>query len=434
MWRRLKLNLWGGRTVVDVDADPEPAEAQPSPEDAALARDLAVVDAHLAAGDIADALGALRGLLLAGKLGRQVLARSSAAMEAFGDAALAAAFQAAAAGRGADSLVELSVAFLGMDDAPVALALANAAQRRARGEDPIVTGVQAEAAARTGQHAEVLKLLSRYEGRWPDPVLLQRYAASAIVAGDRTRYERVESALSALPDTQGLRRAAERAHAFEAAPDASDLLRRAMFVAYGATLVDGEGVTPGGAVSEADLGRLLEATRDVLRAGGVQVDRVAYATTRGEVFAHWLARLLDSSPIPLSARLADQSVVVVVADDDDLIDACRTPGFAGVTAPLVQVVQDPRIAGGPVADIVAMLGEDVALPLGKLTAEKAADRSPPRMLFNELWEVAQRGRAGASETWPTAADWVAGRKAWLTLGSTATMEGRPAFAADLTYG
>ncbi len=133
--------------------------------------------------------------------------------------------------------------------------------------------------------------------------------------------------------------------------------------------------------------------------------------------------------MPLSARIVEQSLLLVVADDEDLHAASEHREYGGAPMRILQVLKDPRRTGVHVADVIGLLGADTDLPLDALDAERAADRLPPRLVASRLIEAA--GSPADDGSWGTLASWVDSHLAWATLGAPLPADRRPGWLADL---
>ncbi|MGM0578893.1 MAG: hypothetical protein ACQEXJ_24435 [Myxococcota bacterium] len=434
MWNRLKA-LWAGATPA-VDEDPgsggapeRQAAGRPAEEAGPHEEALRAIDRALEEGDTGRALMTLRAVLLDGAAGRAVLERAARLMEALDEAGLAVLFRQAAVGRAAEPLIELAASFLEMDDGPVAVTMARAARRRTRGEAPFVDGLVAEGNARAGDHDAVLEALGGWIGRWPDPALLRRYAQSAVLAGQRAAWDRVAADVAADEEAAWIAQSAAREASFDLDAEVHAPLRHALFVEYGAVLLDAEAVLAGGIVEPGVLAQIMDRATDVIRTAGVEVDRVAHVSQRGEVFAHWMARLLDSTPMPLSARIQGQRILLVAADDDDLAGAAEHRAWADGPALVMQVLKAPGRTGLPAPDLVGLLAEGAALPLSGLEAARAADRVPPRLELSALVKAAEGAETDGA--WPFLRDWVRERRDHLAVTRPWAPDERPPYAGDL---
>ncbi|MFO0748977.1 MAG: hypothetical protein U1F43_25425 [Myxococcota bacterium] len=204
MWKGLK-RLWGkGDAPRDPGLDPAwaaslasaPAEpgppVQPVPVDP-LQGALVAFDQEVAARGAEASVPAMRELLLRAPTDPRVLRRAASVLRALGDEALATSFDQAAATSQGQPLLELSWSFLEMDDALLALALADGALARERGwRQAVLAG--AEALARLGLHRRALSRLGTVS-LGEDSALAVRTAISSILAHDLERFAAVASAL-----------------------------------------------------------------------------------------------------------------------------------------------------------------------------------------------------------------------------------------------
>jgi hypothetical protein len=430
MWNRLK-SLWSG-TVPEMDDEGEVAVPQGRaavPKSNARALALDAVDEALAQGNAGVALSRLRQVLVDGTPDREELKRGGAVMRAVGEMELATLFEAAAERSSAEPAARLAAAFLEMDDPPVARALAAVANQRSQGADPIVARLFADATARQGDHGAVVDQLARWEGKWPDPALLGRYAMSAVLAGRTEAWQRLQPQVSANPKLVWMTSAGARMGLGEG--DAP--LRRAVFLEYGAVLLDASAIQGRGNLGPGRLARVMQRTRDVLKGAEVSIERVCYVSRRGEVFAQWMARLLDSTAIPLTSRIQDQRVLVVAADGADLDLVLVHPGLAHGPTSILQVLKSPSRTGAVVPELIGLLSDGATLPLGALEAPAAADRVPPRLQFAELLRVADSAPAGpdAGDVWEKPAAWAQKLRPHLLLTAVLAGKSRPDWLGDL---
>ncbi len=430
MWNRLK-SLWSG-TVPEMDDEVEAASPQGrgvAPKSNARALALGAIDEALAQGNSGVALNRLRQILVEGTPDRDELKRGGSVMRAVGEAELATLFEAAAERSSAEPAARLAAAFLEMDDPSVARALAAVANQRSQGADPVVARIFADATARQGDHGAVVDQLARWEGRWPDAALLGRYAMSAVLAGRADTWQRVQPQIGANPKLAWMTGAGARMEL----GDSDAPLRRAVFLEYGAVLLDASAIQGRGNLGPGRLARVMQRARDVLKGADVSVERVCYVSRRGEVFAQWMARLLDATAIPLTSRIQDQRVLVVAADGDDLDIVLVHPGLAHGPTSILQVLKSPSRTGAVVPELIGLLSDGATLPLGALEAPAAADRVPPRLQFAELVRVADSAPAGpeAGDVWDKPAAWAQRLRPHLLLTAVQAGRARPDWLGDL---
>lgn len=356
-------------------------------------------------------VGRIRELVLTAPTDARVLRRAAALLRELGDDALAAGFEQAARVSSGEPLAELGHAFLGMDDAELALALGDGAVSRARergrrgrgrveaagehDDQGLAQGllVGALALSRLGEHQQVLE---RLEGALDTSVAVRvRWALGALALGDGEAFARVSDALEEASDWIEAVRARVTSFPSEPIGPRNDP-QRLLFALYGALLLDD--ADEGERLDSARLLRWMQAlatlVRELLPAG----TRPAWVSPRGEVLARWLASLLpDEGAMPLSARLPKQPVLVVLADDADLALLVETRAWAESELPTFQALKDPGEIGSPMADVVGVFRGDVSLPLEPLEAERAADRVPPRMLVGRLQDEASRSGLDPAE-------------------------------------
>jgi hypothetical protein len=431
MWNRLK-SLWSG-TFPEMEDEGAPAGDSPSrvapPKPNARARAVEAIDEALAQGNSAAALSRLRQVLVDGTPERDELRRASAVMQAIGESELATLFEAAADRNNAEPAARIAAAFLEMDDPPVARAMAALAHERAHGADPVVARLYADAMARLGDHAAVVDLLGAWEGKWPDAALLGRYAMSAVLVERAEVWHRVAPQVMASPRLAWMAGAAARM----GLASGDSPLRRAVFLEYGSLLLDASAIQGAGDLAPGRLARVMQRARDVLKGAEFGVERVCYASRRGEVFAQWMARLLDSTAIPLTSRIQDQRVLAVAADDDDLEALFTHPAFGHGPTCLLQVLKSPTQAGTVTPELIGFLGLGATLPLGALDAPVAADRVPPRLQLTELLRAADSAPAGpeAGDAWEKPAAWAQRHRSHLLISAVSEGRARPAWLGDL---
>lgn len=431
MWNRLK-SLWSG-TFPEIDEDAEagtePRARPPATRSHARARAIEAVDEALAQDNAALALARLRQVLVEATPEREELRRAAAVMRAVGEGELAVLFDAAAERSSAEPAARLAAAFLEMDDPPVAAALAKVATQRVQGGDAVVARLLAEATARQGDHGAVVDQLAVWEARWPDAALLGRYALSAVLAGRVDAWQRVHRQVEANPALVWMVDAAARMGTAE--DDAP--LRRAVFLEYGAVLLDASSVQGRGNVGPGRLARVMQRARDVIKGAALAPERLCYASRRGEVFAQWMARLLDVNAIPLSARIRDQRVLAVAADGDDLDLILGHAAFGHGPTCVFQVLKSPVRTGTAVPELIGLFGQGATLPLGALEAPVAADRVPPRLQLTELLRLAEGAPVGAEagDRWEGPAGWAERQRPRLLATAVLGGKTRPTWQGDL---
>ncbi len=402
MWKRLKRMWFGDRQAVendDVDAVSAPAEEAPESQPAAPVDPLQqAIDAFDAlARDIgaAQAMPELRSLLLEAPDDERLLRRASELLRELGDEELAGLFDAASRSNRAGPLTALAESFVGMGDAELALAIANeACAREARDIDALL--VAATALAALDRHAEVLErvgdaLAAVVGGTETSARLAVRFGISALMLGDLARFAEVEAELDeAAP---WLLAAGERVKAHGSPGHGAERQQQALFTLYGTVLLDT--VPRGAQLPPETLARWVAAVAGLLGADRypdagilepVESLRPTWLSPRGEVVARWIASLLPHrpNPIPLTARLPGQRVMVVVIDDGELAQLWETKSFFDAPTPIFQLFKDPAELGSPLADVIGALQTDVVLPFESLEAERVADRVSPKQLALEL--------------------------------------------------
>lgn len=439
MWKRLS-RLWHKDASFDSEREmrlaaraPEPAaiaaEPEPTPIDE-IALALERFDAELAECGPEAAVGSMRELVLDAPTDSRVLRRAAALSKALGDEDLGAQFEEAAVSSSGEPLAVLGQSFLGMDDALLALALgdgavARASQRRGRGrpdgdDGGLAAGrlVGALALSRLGEHERVME---RLEPSLDDGVAVRvRWGLAALALEDAAAWARVAGELG--PAEPWLDEVCARISAFPKGEGAPNDPQRLLFSLYGAVLLDD--APDGERLGPERLVRWMEAlatlVKEVLPAG----TRPAWVSPRGEVLARWLGSLLpEEGAMPLSARLPKQPVLVVLADDHDLAAACETRAWQEGALPTFQAVKDPSEIGSPMADVIGVFRSGIELPFEGLEAERAADRSPPRMVVGRLVDEARQSRVEASELAGFLA-WVRSRTKHLSLANPAAGEAR----------
>lgn len=453
MWDTLK-SLWMGRAPRLPTEDvlpPEAAAGAASPEGAtaeqanptaatpgkaqaarpsapSIGDELVAIDGAVQRGDLGAALVAVRELLVRFPARSDVLHRAAAVLSVAGEAELAQLFNEAKGSPDGHALLTLAYRFLQMRDPTTALAMARGARQRS-GDVPEIVALTAEALARSGEHEAVVERLERFEGSWPTQDLLARYARSAILAGDRGRFERVAIAAESLSEYgPELAAAGRRAAANDVDADGSPL-RWCLHILHGAALLDHDEMLDNEVVGPARIARIAGRAAAFVAATPVVPDRIVYATRRGEVLARWLAQALDATAMPLSARIPNQPVVAVAVDDEDLFALLAEPAIdGGGEVRLFQLVKDPSLGGLPVADMYGVLGVDLTLPLDELEGDRAAERVPPSVLAAELRKAAGEPVDAELDSW---AAWVLERQGDLTFVTPPALHGRHVFGADL---
>jgi hypothetical protein len=443
MWEKLKA-IWNGKhsifpvsafrgstpTIEEIDAEDQVAQEQQAANQNKT-HHLDIVAEAMASGDFVAALRVLARVLMSAAPPKEAFMHASQLMAAMKVPDLASGFAVLAQEQGPVAAINLSATFLSMDDPAMALAMASEARRRTQGVDPLVLGLLAESTARLGRHEDVVKLLEHYEGNWPDPVLLRRYALSAVLSGKKNHWERIASAVADDPAAEWIQGAAVRADSLELqvpSPDARPL-REALFVEYGSVLVSADEILHGTEIGAELLARCMLEIAEGIKVAGVHVDRVAYITSESEVFAHWLAAELEISAMPLSARIKEQLLVVVVTDDEEMASVVDNRSYQKGPVILVQILKDPLRAGVFAADFVAILGSELSLPLALLHAEKMSQRLSPRMLAEKLRTQAKSQGAGLLPN--HLKSWVGSRKAGLSFCKVPSAERRPPYMADV---
>lgn len=460
MWRRLK-RLWGSsRKEAGLSDDFEPALSRAEAgfhASSALAGAASIgsfggdpfierlqdLDVDLAAGQADErVVSKMRELLVAAPTDPRVLRRAAALLRGLEDEALAEAFEAGATSAHGAPLVVLARAFLDMDDAPLALALADGAL----GRDALAREGRAAAAharstvealhvgacalAAMGEHERVLERLDGAMGPGT-PDLALRYAQSALATDAPERAARARAYLGSVAQSLPIDASIARCEAFPPDLDgAEDAQQRLLFVLYGAVLLDD--AAEGERLDPTRIGNWMRALGALLRDLGGDV-RPAWISPRGEVLARWLAAQLPAtcSAIPLSARLPKQPVLAVVVDDFELAQLWETRAFfdapagscgaggagaggAAKGSPIFQAIKDPSERGSPVADVIGVFRAGVQLPFEALDAERAADRTPPRMLAQSFMDA--EARPDPDELEPFLA-WARAREAMLSLAA-----------------
>jgi hypothetical protein len=162
---------------------------------------------------------------------------------------------------------------------------------------------------------------------------------------------------------------------------------------------------------------------------GPSAIRPAWVSPRGEVVARWLAALLPDrpNPIPLSSRLPDQPMVVVIIDDEELAQLWEQRAFTDHPTVIFQLVKDPTEVGSPMADIIGVLRSGIVLPFESLEAERVADRVSPKQLAQTLRESCGLPDRGHLEAFLT---WVSARRGDLLLDYAPPPFARPPLDAD----
>jgi hypothetical protein len=425
MWDRVKKLLATKKDSLDGDELLEQEHALVTPEH--LSVKLRQIDDAVEEGDPVDALALLRGLLSEYPSRTDVLQRAVVVLDRVGEARLAGLFEETLAQVDSEAMSQLSETFCDLNDTGIAMAFAGAARRLGGPDDALAARALGRVLSREGHHHDVVEVLERFEGRWASEEMLQCYAAASILTGDSSRWNRIAGAVSQTQEGQGLVRAAARVGAF--GHDASeDALRHVLFIQYGVTLVHGHAVLESISLKAAHVGQLLSQVGTALHAAGLSLDRVSSVTPKGEVLARWLGSIIDVPAMPLSSRLPDQRVALVVADDDDLLEAIRRNASMEAPVVLVQLIRDPGCQVTPVADIVGALGVAVQLPLDTVLGA-AAERTPPSILVKQLMEEAEK--AGATSPSSEFHDWVKRHTRWLSLTSPPSLSARLVYRANL---
>ncbi len=440
MWNRLK-QLWNaappkgeagadGPSEAPADAS-QTAEPPPPLVIDPLASSLRDYDVLLADIGPAASLPALRELLVAAPNDVRLLARSASALEAIGEEGLAHAFSEAASRPTLDVFHELAAAFTELADPELALAFSNAALALSP-RDPEAALTQAHALAALGHHAEVLERGPRHLSRLDRESeayaqLARRIGLSALMLADLARFREVADAATACAPWLGA--AAGRLARHGDVQDHEDLRQHVLFTLYGTVLLDD--AEDGARVTADRLGRWVTAVASLLApADGEGVTlRPAWISPRGEVVARWLAALLPDkpNPIPLSSRIPNQAMVVVIVDDEELAALWEQRAFTEHPTIVFQLVKDPAEAGSPMADIIGVLRSGVTLPFEPLEVERVVDRMSPKQLAQHLREssgLPDRGHLEAFLTWATA------RRGDLLLDQAPAPWERPPLEAD----
>ncbi len=427
MWRRLKTILGGPVPTLDDDeeigddlvqpptggrqaSEPSPrvsqrVEAQPADR---VAEAIASVDALLVGPDgLGDAVVSVRDLIAEMAHEPRVLSCAARVLRRVGEEELALGFEAAATNRSADPLVELAGQFLDLDDPWTAIALGEAAA--ARTDTAAAHAVVADALLKLDDPGAVVARLAPHVvgPATPSSALVRRYAFAAATAEDWPSYELTQVALEEDDDAGWILHVARRARDFPLGEPPARRRDR-FFVRYGAVLVD-DAPGEGGVLSIDEMATIIVRIAAALDATAPGV-RPAWVGARSEVAARWLADALGVSAMPASARLPDQMVVWVLADDTDWESVEGTLGWTTEPTLVVQLLASVDGPAQPVADIIGRLGPAADLPLDELNAERAADRMPPRLLASSLAEQANLSAAMLGDL----PQWAAERKLYLS--------------------
>ena len=393
---------------------------------------LAIIDEAIKRKDAMGAMRVLQPMVLHERIGSDVLKRAARVMRLLEEDDFAMLFDAAVASPAPGPAIDLASSFLAVDDAKMALAMSKLAIQRGGDDDPMVQALLAESHARLGDHDAVLRTLERFLGAWPEPTLVRRYALSALLSGDDERWGQVEDALADDPHAEWILEAATRyARYSEQGQGAESWYRDLLFTQYGALLL-AEEIVDGQKIAAHEVVRVMDAAVDSLRELGAVPDRIAHVGTSGEVFAHWLGQALDVMVMPLSARIVDQTLLLVVADDAELERAFAEPCYREGPVMIFQVSKVPSYSGVPAADMIGFLAPYAPLPLEPVTASRAADRLPPRLMVAELKRRASAMLAIAEETEDSLTPWRDERREDLSLCAPKTPRLRPPFVADMT--
>ncbi len=428
MLKRLK-RLWLGSRAMDANEESEELESaggevvatDPEPDaptDPQSDR-LAAFDELVRGVGARRAMPSLRELLVEAPSDARLLARSAELLRTLDDPELADLFDAAARSRRAAPFIAVSDELVAASDPELGLALAQAA-RSFEPDAPETALAVASALAACGRHGEVLAIAGDALGAVAEDgdlgaALAVRVGLSAIVVGDLGRFAEVAHIVEeAAP---WLLAAAERirTHGPIVHNDGFEERRNLYFTLYGTLLLDGG--PDGLRVEPSRLARWCAMVAGLFAEPGsweaptlvsAEEIRPTWVGPRGEVLARWIASLLPDrpNPIPLSARIPGQRVLVVVADDAELARLWETRQFFDAHAIVFQATKDPRELGSPMADIVGMLGADLALPFEALEAERLAERLAPRTLAQDLQQGVGVVDQGAVETFLT---WARGR-------------------------
>mgnify|MGYP001388558720 CR=1 FL=1 len=356
-----------------------------------------------------------------------VLQRAVVVLDRVGEARLAGLFEEALLQVDAESMSKLAEAFCDLNDTAIAMAFAGSARQLGGADDARAARVLARILAREGHHHDVIEVMERFEGRWASEDMLHGYAASTILTGDSSRWNRIAGSVAQTQDGASLVRAAARVGAFGHQVE-SDGLRHVHFIQYGAVLAHGRTMLDGRDLSPGDLGHLLTQIATALKAAGSNLDRIASATPRGEVLARWLGTLMDIPTMPINSRLSEQRVALVVADDEDLLDAIRRDARMESPVLLIQVVRDPTCTVTPVADLLGAFGTGVTLPLDEVLGA-AAERTPPSILVKKLMAAAEQERMAVPSS--TLQDWVKRHARWLSLMDPPSLSTRLVYRANI---
>lgn len=373
----------------------------------------------------------LQPMMLNERVGAELLKRAARVMRLLNEDGFAMLFDAAAASPATGPAIDLASSFLAVDDAPMALAMAQMALQRGGDDDPMVQALVAEGYARLGEHQSVLETLERFAGNWPEPTLLRRYALSALLVGDDSRWGGVEDELAGDRHAGWIRSAARRYARYSEEATLEGWFRDLVFMQYGSVLLYEQPVL-GQAIPAHVLSEVMTAASASLRQLGAIPDRIAYVGKSGEVFAHWMGQALDVMVMPLSARIIDQSVLVVVADDAEMERAMDEPRYAEGPLHVFQVVKAPSYSGVAAPDMIGFLAADAELPIEPVNAARAADRLPPRLMVAELERRASAMLAIAEPSEDELTAWLDARSEDLALCMPVEPHLRPPYVADLS--
>ena len=425
MWDRVKKLLASKDNSLDGDELLEREHALATPEH--LGKKLKAIDDAVEAGEPVEALEQLRALLCEYPSRTDVLQRAVVVLDRVGESRLAGLFEESITHIDSESMAQLAEAFCELNDTSIAMAFAGAARQLGGADDAKAARALARILSREGHHHDVVEVMERFEGRWASEDMLQCYAASTILVGDSKRWNRIAGAVSQTQDGASLVRAAARVGAF--GHDANeDALRHVHFLQYGAVLAHGKSILDGRVFTPGQVGHLLTQVATILKAAGSNLDRIASATPRGEVLARWLGALLDIPSMPLNSRLVEQRVALIVADDEDLLEAIRRDARMESPVVLIQLVRDPGCTITPVADVLGALGEGVQLPLDAVLGA-AAERTPPSILVKKLMDASEHERMAVPSS--VLHEWVKKHARWLSLIDPPALSSRLEYRANI---